>query len=111
MPCTRLRSGAVAAALSRGAGALSCSAGAVSLAACGAAPMTERVYAGHRVVSTYVAPDAYAAYARGMYLEEHGDRQGAISAYRRAQASDPDSPGIGTRLGALLCESDTEAGL
>jgi tetratricopeptide (TPR) repeat protein len=89
----------------------SLSAGALSLLGCGSAQMTERVYDGHRVVGPYVEPEAYAAYARGTYLEEHGDRPGAIAAYRQAQASDPASPAISTRLGALLCETDLRAGL
>jgi tetratricopeptide (TPR) repeat protein len=97
------------AAASSSAGALSVCAGA--LLGCGSAQMTERVYDGHHVVGPYVEPEAYSAYARGMYLEEHGDRQGALVAYRRAQASDPDSPAIRTRLGALLCATDREAGL
>jgi cytochrome c-type biogenesis protein CcmH/NrfG len=46
-----------------------------------------------------------------MYLEQHGDWAGAASAYRRASARDPDSPGIAARLGAIACRTSLEAAL
>jgi tetratricopeptide (TPR) repeat protein len=85
--------------------------GVLALAACGPAATTERVFAGRAEVGPYIEPEAYAAFAEGVYLEEHGDREGALRAFRHAQSRDPDSPAIATRIGALLCPSDLAAAL
>jgi hypothetical protein len=78
---------------------------------CGSHQTTQRVFDGHLVVGPYVEPEAYAAFAEGVYLEERGDPQGAMRAYRRAQDLDSDSPAIAARVGALLCKSHVEDGL
>jgi len=70
--------------------------------ACRAAQTTERVFHGEVVVGTYIEPEAYAAFAEGVYLEQRGDYGAAANAYRRAQARDSDSPGIAARLGAVV---------
>ena len=85
--------------------------GASALVACGAHRNTERVFDGHTVVGPYIEPEAYAAYAEGVYREEHGDVDGALHAYRRARASDADSPAISVRIAALSCRSDLDAAL
>ncbi|HWO14190.1 MAG TPA: tetratricopeptide repeat protein [Polyangiaceae bacterium] len=78
---------------------------------CAAHPRTERVFDGHTVTGPYIEPQAYAAFAEGIYREEHGDIDGALRAYRRAQALDAESPGISVRIAALLCRTDLEAAL
>jgi tetratricopeptide (TPR) repeat protein len=78
---------------------------------CGAHPSTERVFDGHTIVGPYIEPEAYAAFAEGVYREEHGDFQGALRAYRRARALDAESPGISVRIAALLCRTDLDAAL
>jgi tetratricopeptide (TPR) repeat protein len=83
----------------------------LALAGCGASQNTQRVFHGEVVVGPYVEPEAYAAFAEGVYLEQRGDYPGAMSAYRRARARDDDSPGIAARLGALTCRSNLEAAL
>jgi tetratricopeptide (TPR) repeat protein len=84
---------------------------AVTLLGCGAGPTTQRVFHGEVVVGPYVEPEAYAAFAEGVYLEQRGDQAGAMRAFRRAQALDEDSPGIAARLGALICRTNLEAAL
>lgn len=81
------------------------------LAGCGAAHGTQRVFSGRSVEGPYIEPQAYAAYARGSYLEARGDWAGAEQAYRRALSRDPDSPGIWTRLGVLACKRDLKSAL
>jgi tetratricopeptide (TPR) repeat protein len=93
-----------------GRGALA-SLGVLVLVACGSAHTTERVFTGRTERGPYIEPEAYAAFAEGVYLEEQSDRDGALRAFRRAQSRDPDSPGIATRIGALLCRSDPAAAL
>ena len=85
--------------------------GAGALVGCAAQRSTERVFDGHTIIGPYIEPEAYAAFAEGVYLEEHGDVEGALRAYRRAQASDSDSPAISVRIAALLCASDLDAAL
>jgi hypothetical protein len=81
------------------------------LLGCGAHRTTERVFDGHTVVGSYIEPEAYAAFADGVYREAHGDAKGALSSYRRAQASDSDSPAIAVRIAALTCPADLDAAL
>jgi len=83
----------------------------VGLLGCGTTQSTQRVFHGHVVAGPYVEPEAYAAFAQGVYLEQRGDWNGAASAYRRARASDPDSPGISARLGAVTCRTSLDAAL
>lgn len=78
---------------------------------CSAHRTTERVFDGHTVVGRYIEPEAYAAFADGVYREAHGDTAGALRSYRRAQASDADSPAIAVRIAALTCSTDLEAAL
>jgi tetratricopeptide (TPR) repeat protein len=85
--------------------------GALMLVGCGAAPTTQRVFHGEVVVGPYVEPEAYAAFAEGVYLEQRGDVAGAVRAFRRAQALDEDGPSIAARLGALICRTNLEAAL
>lgn len=78
---------------------------------CGSTQSTHRVFAGRTVAGPYIEPQAYAAYAEGSYLEARGDWAAAERAYQRALESDPDSPGIWTRLGAIACRRDLESAL
>jgi tetratricopeptide (TPR) repeat protein len=83
----------------------------LGLLGCGSAQTTQRVFDGHVVVGAYVEPEAYAAFAEGVYLEARGEWEAAASAYRRARSRDPDSPGIAARLGAIACRTSLEAAL
>jgi tetratricopeptide (TPR) repeat protein len=83
----------------------------LGLLGCGSSQSTQRVFHGHVVVGPYVEPEAYAAFAEGVYLEQRGDWDGAASAYRRARARDRNSPGIAARLGAIACRTSLEAAL
>ena len=84
---------------------------ALGVLGCGSTQTTARVFDGHLVVGPYVEPEAYAAFAEGVYLESHGEWEAAASAYRRARSRDPDSPGIAARLGAIACRTSLEAAL
>lgn len=78
---------------------------------CASTQTTQRVFDGHLVVGPYIEPEAYAAFAEGVYLEARGEWEAAASAYRRARSRDPDSPGIAARLGAIACRTSLEAAL
>jgi len=71
--------------------------------ACSATRGTERIFNGRTVQGRYIEPEAYAAYAEGVYREAHGDWSGAELAYRRALLRDGRSPQILTRLAVLAC--------
>lgn len=89
--------------LARIAGAL----GLASLAlGCGAESKVVRVYDGRIVEGTYVPPEAYAAYLRGVLAEEAGDLRSALSAYERAAREDDEDPEPLTRIGDLRCRLD-----
>jgi tetratricopeptide (TPR) repeat protein len=60
---------------------------------------------GRTVEGREVSDDAYAAYARGAYLEARGQAEAAIQAYQGALSADGNSPAIWTRLGALYCRA------
>jgi tetratricopeptide (TPR) repeat protein len=83
----------------------------LGLLGCGSTQSTQRVFHGHVVAGAYVEPEAYAAFAEGVYLEQRGDWNGAASAYRRARTYDRNSPGIAARLGAIACRTSLEAAL
>jgi tetratricopeptide (TPR) repeat protein len=85
--------------------------GAHFLLACGSMQTTQRMFHGEVVVGPYIEPEAYAAFAEGVYLEQRGDYERAARAYRRAQARDADSPDIAARLGAVVCRVSLEQAL
>lgn len=97
----------------RGGGWLAAALGAawLLLLGCGPRQTTQRVFDGRTVLGRYVAPEAYAAFAEGVYLAERGEHEAALRALRRAQRRDPRSPEIATRIGALACQEDLEGGL
>jgi tetratricopeptide (TPR) repeat protein len=78
---------------------------------CSAHRTTERVFDGHTVVGPYIEPEAYAAFAEGVYREAHGDAAGALRSFRQAQAIDSDSPAIAVRIAFLTCTTDLEGAL
>ena len=83
----------------------------LGLSACSGSRGTERVFDGHAVQGRYIQPEAYAAYAEGVYREEHGDFVGAEQAYRQALLRDGQSPEILTRLGVLACRQSAPRAL
>ena len=70
---------------------------------CGAGASVPRVMHGQTVEGPIISEDAYAAYARGAYLEARGQRTEAIEAYRAALSADSRGAAIWTRLGVLYC--------
>ena len=70
---------------------------------CAAAPPVTRMVGGHRVEGRFVADGAYAAYLRGVVLENQGRLEAAMAAYGEAIEHDPDSAELWTRLGTLRC--------
>jgi tetratricopeptide (TPR) repeat protein len=80
--------------------ALSCAA----LLCCGCAELTvARSVDGQVVEGRFISPRAYTLYAIGAEAEAHGDLQTALEAYEQAEESDPESPDIWTRIGAVRC--------
>jgi tetratricopeptide (TPR) repeat protein len=80
-------------------------------ASCGLAQGTvTRISNGVTVEGRYVPPEAYAAYAKGAFLEARGDDAGALAEYRLALDYDSDAPEILARLGAVQCRLSTRAG-
>lgn len=67
-----------------------------------------RVVQGRTVIGRRIEAGAYAAYTRGAYHEQRGEREAALSAYREALRVDPDSAAIWTRIGALTCEAHAD---
>ena len=81
------------------------------LAGCGlGAGTVTRVSNGVAVEGRYVPPEAYAAYAKGAFLEARGDDAAALAQYRLALDHDPDAPEILARLGAVQCRLSARAG-
>ena len=68
-----------------------------------------RVVDGREIRGRAIPPQAYAAYARGAYLEAHGRPAEAKVAYQRALRADPRGVLPHVRLGALLCADDERA--
>lgn len=62
-----------------------------------------RLVHGQPMPGRYIGFEAYAAYARGVQLETHGQLHEAAAAYAEAADEDPDSPEIWTRLGNVRC--------
>ena len=77
----------------------------LSTVACGGYEKVTRVYDGKVVDGTFIPPDAYASYLRGVLAEESGDLPAARSAFERA-AHEDDDPEILARLGEVRCKSD-----
>lgn len=78
---------------------------ATSLPACLGHETVVRVVDGEVHEGRYIAPEAYAAYAQGAFLEAQGHDADAADAFQRAAEEDPDSAEIWTRLGALACRA------
>jgi tetratricopeptide repeat protein len=75
----------------------------LGLSACAPGATVSRVMHGRTVEGSEVSEEAYAAYARGAYLEAQGQHAAAIQAYRAALDADANNAAIWTRLGALEC--------
>ena len=73
------------------------------VAGCSSYAPVVRVYDGKVVTGTFVPPDAYASYLRGVIAEEGGDLAQARTAYQRALSEDED-PEIFARLGEVRCK-------
>jgi hypothetical protein len=82
---------------------------ALASSGCGAGASVPRVMHGRTIEGPIVSDRAYAAYARGAYLEAKGQRASAIDAYRAALAADSHGAAIWTRLGALYCSERASA--
>ena len=66
-------------------------------------PTVVRVYDGVPQQGRFIPPWSYAAYASAAEAEVRGDRAGAIAHYRRALASDENSPDAYAHLVGLYC--------
>lgn len=51
----------------------------------------------------FIAPEAYAAYARGAWLEHRGNLAGALAEYESALDADPDAPEVLARIASASC--------
>jgi Tfp pilus assembly protein PilF len=58
---------------------------------------------GELLQGRYISPEAYGSYARGSYLQAHGDFHNARAAYVEAIRQDPQSAAAWTQLGAVDC--------
>lgn len=72
-------------------------------------PVT-RVFDGVRHEGRYIAPNAYAEYARGALHEARGDLAAALAHYEAALRIDPRSPEIRARIGHLQCRRSRSSG-
>lgn len=62
-----------------------------------------RLVRGQPVPGRYISVAAYASYARGAYLESHGDLRGAGLAYEQAARFDDQSAEVWTKIADLRC--------
>jgi tetratricopeptide (TPR) repeat protein len=81
---------------------------ALGSSACAGGASVTRVFHGRTVAGPEVSDSAYAAYARGAYLEAQGQPAAAIQAYRDALDADAHNTAIWTRLGALYCSGQPD---
>lgn len=79
---------------------------ALAVNGCATAPTVSRLYDGRAIEGRYVESDAYAALLRGAIAEATGDARGALASYDRAARSDPHSPELDARIGAVRCALD-----
>ncbi|HMJ13889.1 MAG TPA: hypothetical protein VK524_20870 [Polyangiaceae bacterium] len=94
------------AALARSALAVLCA----GASACSSGGEVTRLVRGQPLPGRYISVAAYAAYARGTYLEAHGDLRGAGVAYEQAARFDDHSAEVWTKIGDLRCRrSDPRA--
>lgn len=81
------------------------------VAGCGLTQGTvTRVSNGVAVEGRYVPPEAYAAYAKGAYLEARGQDAAALGEYGLALDYDSDAPEILARVGAVQCRLSKRSG-
>jgi tetratricopeptide (TPR) repeat protein len=73
------------------------------VSACSSSGEVTRLVRGQPVPGRYISVAAYASYARGAYLESHGDLQGAGVAYEQAARFDDRSAEVWTKIGDLRC--------
>ena len=76
--------------------------GAAASLGCGAHRSTERVFDGHAVVGPYIEPEAYAAFADGVYREAHGDTAGALRACEAELRGQPEPFWLAGRLASQV---------
>ncbi len=77
-----------------------------SLCACSSSGEVTRLVRGQPVPGRYISVAAYASYARGAYLESHGDLRGAGVAYEQAARFDDQSAEVWTKIADLRCRRD-----
>lgn len=82
---------------------------AIGCAGCAGDPKVVRVFDGHIVEGSYVPPEAYAAYLRGVLAEEAGDLKSALAAYEQASREDDEDPEPLTRVGDVRCKIDPKS--
>src|SRR5690606_6753729 len=73
------------------------------ICACGGYAQTARKVNGKLLVGRPIAPQAYALYFAAAAAEARGELRRARDLYLAAEESDPDSPELWTRIGALSC--------
>lgn len=74
-----------------------------SLSACSSGGEVTRLVRGQPMPGRYISVAAYASYARGAYLESHGDLRGAALAYEQAARFDDQSAEVWTKIAELRC--------
>jgi tetratricopeptide (TPR) repeat protein len=78
----------------------------IALGGCTGGSPVVRVYDGRIVHGRWIAPEAYAAFLRGVLAEESGDLPGALAAYRKAAEEDDDDAAVWARIGEVYCKMD-----
>lgn len=68
-----------------------------------------RLENGREVRGHWISPQAYADFTEGTLDESRGELGLARIAYERAASEDPESAGVWSRLGAVLCATDPKA--